>query len=84
MPRPSIDYVDARRSIRLASGGTNYRARERAKYAPDSEALEGIIKHAEELLLEARELGLLAFIWIGRNRKETGHLEIRSKRCDAM
>jgi hypothetical protein len=38
MPRPSIEYLNARRAIKPASGGTNYRARERAKYAPDTEA----------------------------------------------
>ena len=68
MPRPSIDYLNARRrAIKPASGGTNYRTRERAKYAPDTEALEGLITHVEELILEAKGLGLRAFIWIGRN-----------------
>ena len=36
--KPSIEYLNARRAIKPASGGTNYRARERARYAPDSEA----------------------------------------------
>jgi hypothetical protein len=38
MPRPSIEYLNARRAAKAASGGTNYRLRERAEYAPDSEA----------------------------------------------
>jgi hypothetical protein len=38
MPRPSIEYLNARRAIKAASGGTNYRLRDRAEYAPDSEA----------------------------------------------
>ena len=38
MPRPTIDYLNARRASKPASGGKNYRARERAKYAPDTEA----------------------------------------------
>ena len=38
MPRPSIDYLNARRANAPASGGTNYRRNERAEYAPDSEA----------------------------------------------
>jgi hypothetical protein len=36
--KPSIEHLNARRAIKPASGGTNYRARERARYAPDSEA----------------------------------------------
>ena len=65
MSRPSIEYLNARRAIKPASGGTNYRARERAKYAPDSEALEALIKHVDELVLEAKGLGLKACILIG-------------------
>jgi len=43
MPRPSIEYLNACRAIKPASGVTNYTARERVKYAPDSEALEELI-----------------------------------------
>jgi hypothetical protein len=35
--RRSIEYLNARRAIKPASGGKNYSARERAKYAPDYE-----------------------------------------------
>ena len=35
MSRPPIDYLNARRALKPASGGTNYRASERAIYAPD-------------------------------------------------
>jgi hypothetical protein len=35
MPRPSIDYLNARRALKPASGGTNYRVRERAIYDPE-------------------------------------------------
>jgi hypothetical protein len=38
MPRATIDYLNARRANKPASGGKNYRVRERAKYAPDTEA----------------------------------------------
>jgi hypothetical protein len=38
MARASIDYMNARRDAKPASGGTNYRARECAQYRPDSEA----------------------------------------------
>ena len=65
MPRPSIEYLNARRAIKPASGGTNYRARERVKYAPDSEALEELIKHVDVLIREASGLGLKSFIWVG-------------------
>jgi hypothetical protein len=37
MPRPSIEYLNARRAVKPASGGINYRARERAIYAPEIE-----------------------------------------------
>jgi hypothetical protein len=37
MPRPAIDYLNARRALKPASGGTNYRVRERAVYAPEIE-----------------------------------------------
>jgi hypothetical protein len=37
MPRPTIDYLNARRALKPASGGTIYRARERAIYAPEIE-----------------------------------------------
>jgi hypothetical protein len=37
MPRPIIEYLNARRALKPASGGTNYRARERAVYAPEIE-----------------------------------------------
>jgi hypothetical protein len=46
MPRPTIDFLNARRALKPASGGTNYRARERARYAPDSDEEE--LKWAEE------------------------------------
>jgi DNA-binding transcriptional regulator YdaS (Cro superfamily) len=37
MPRPTIDYLNARRALKPASGGTNYRAREKPVYAEDVE-----------------------------------------------
>jgi hypothetical protein len=37
MPRPTIEYLNARRALKPASGGTNYRARERAIYDPEIE-----------------------------------------------
>jgi len=37
MPRPPLDYLNARRALKPASGGTNYRRRERAIYAPEVE-----------------------------------------------
>jgi hypothetical protein len=37
MPRPTIEYLNARRALKPASGGTNYRVRERAVYAPEIE-----------------------------------------------
>jgi len=37
MPRPTIDYLNARRALKPASGGTNYRVRERAIYDPEIE-----------------------------------------------
>jgi len=37
VPRPSIDYLNARRLIKPASGGKNYRRREHASYAPEIE-----------------------------------------------
>jgi hypothetical protein len=37
MPRPTIDYLNARRTLKPASGGTNYRARERTIYDPEIE-----------------------------------------------
>jgi DNA-binding transcriptional regulator YdaS (Cro superfamily) len=40
MPRPTIDYLNARRALKPASGGTNYRARERAIYAEDVELIK--------------------------------------------
>jgi hypothetical protein len=40
MPRPSIEYLNARRAVKPASGGTNYRAREKAIYAPESDLEE--------------------------------------------
>jgi hypothetical protein len=36
MSRPAIEYLNARRASKPASGGTNYRRRERAKTDPDS------------------------------------------------
>ena len=42
MPRPPVDYLDARRASKPASGGTNYRARERAIYAPDEPPVLGV------------------------------------------
>jgi hypothetical protein len=47
MPRPIIDYLNARRALKPASGGTNYRVRERAIYAPESD-LEESWCHFEE------------------------------------
>jgi hypothetical protein len=38
MPRPTLDYLALRRTNKPASGGKNYRVRERANYAPDTEA----------------------------------------------
>jgi DNA-binding transcriptional regulator YdaS (Cro superfamily) len=40
MPRPTIDYLNARRALKPASGGTNYRIRERAIYAEDVELIK--------------------------------------------
>ena len=37
MPRPTIDYLNARRALKPASGGTNYRACEKPVYAEDVE-----------------------------------------------
>ena len=37
MPKPSVDYLNARRALKPATGGTNYRARERAIYDPEIE-----------------------------------------------
>jgi hypothetical protein len=37
MPKPPVDYLIARRALKPASGGTNYRVRERAIYAPEIE-----------------------------------------------
>jgi hypothetical protein len=37
MPKPPVDYLNARRALRPASGGTNYRVRERAIYDPEIE-----------------------------------------------
>jgi hypothetical protein len=50
MPRPSIDYLSARRAAKLASGGTNYRRREnaRAKCDPNSDAGAHIIPLSPE------------------------------------
>jgi hypothetical protein len=39
MPRPTIDYLNARRALKPASGETNYRAREQAVYAPEGEQI---------------------------------------------
>ena len=35
--RPTIEFLNARRALLPASGGTNYKLRETAKYAPDCE-----------------------------------------------
>jgi hypothetical protein len=37
MSKPPIDYLIKRRAFKPASGGTNYRVRERAIYAPEIE-----------------------------------------------
>jgi hypothetical protein len=37
MPRPTIEFLNARRALKPASGGTNYRVRERAIYDPEIE-----------------------------------------------
>jgi hypothetical protein len=47
MPRPTIDYLNARRALKPASGGTNYRVRERAIYDPEIED-ERRRRYAEE------------------------------------
>jgi hypothetical protein len=47
MPRPTIDYLNARRALKPASGGTNYRVRERAIYDPEIED-EQRRRYAEE------------------------------------
>lgn len=35
MPRATVDYMNARKAAKAASGGTNYRTRECAEYDPD-------------------------------------------------
>jgi hypothetical protein len=47
MPRPSVNYLNARRDCKPASGGTNYRARERAVYAPDDTKSHGSLSPEE-------------------------------------
>jgi hypothetical protein len=37
MSKPTVDYLNARRDAKPANGGTNYRVRERAIYAPEIE-----------------------------------------------
>jgi hypothetical protein len=37
MPKPSVDFLNARRALMPATGGRNYRAHERAIYDPEIE-----------------------------------------------
>jgi hypothetical protein len=65
MSRPTIDYLNARRALKPASGGTNYRVRERAIYDPeieDEQRHRWVEEERRQQLLKSersRQVGLL-------------------------